>query len=88
MKRPVCTGMMIAALVPLLGACDGNMNEGSLRVDANISVRPEGQEEFGTRAEIKNVNSFKFLEQAIEYERERQIEPVSYTHLTLPTITE
>ncbi len=57
-----------------LGVCDGNMNEGSLRVDANVSVRPKGQEKLGTRAEIKNVNSFKFLEQAIEYERERQIE--------------
>jgi aspartyl-tRNA(Asn)/glutamyl-tRNA(Gln) amidotransferase subunit B len=57
-----------------LGICDGNMNEGSLRVDANISVRPKGQEKFGTRAEIKNMNSFRFLEQALEYERQRQIE--------------
>jgi aspartyl-tRNA(Asn)/glutamyl-tRNA(Gln) amidotransferase subunit B len=57
-----------------LGVCDGNMNEGSLRVDANVSVRPRGREKFGTRAEIKNVNSFKFLEQAINYERDRQIE--------------
>ncbi len=57
-----------------LGVCDGNMNEGSLRVDANVSVRPVGQEKFGTRTETKNVNSFKFLEQAINYERQRQIE--------------
>ncbi len=57
-----------------LGVCDGNMNEGSLRVDANVSVRPRGREAFGTRAEIKNLNSFRFLEQALEYERERQID--------------
>jgi aspartyl-tRNA(Asn)/glutamyl-tRNA(Gln) amidotransferase subunit B len=57
-----------------LGVCDGNMNEGSLRVDANVSVRPRGREAFGTRAEIKNVNSFRFLEQAILYEMDRQIE--------------
>jgi len=57
-----------------LEVCDGNMNEGSMRVDANVSVRPVGQEKFGTRAEIKNVNSFKFLEQAIAFERDRQIE--------------
>jgi aspartyl-tRNA(Asn)/glutamyl-tRNA(Gln) amidotransferase subunit B len=57
-----------------LGVCDGNMNEGSLRVDANISVRPLGQAKLGTRSEIKNVNSFRFLEQAILYERDRQIE--------------
>jgi aspartyl-tRNA(Asn)/glutamyl-tRNA(Gln) amidotransferase subunit B len=57
-----------------LGVCDGNMNEGSLRVDANVSVRPEGREAFGTRTEIKNLNSFRFLEQALLYERGRQIE--------------
>jgi aspartyl-tRNA(Asn)/glutamyl-tRNA(Gln) amidotransferase subunit B len=57
-----------------LGVCDGNMNEGSLRVDANISVRPPGQEQFGTRTEIKNLNSFRFLEQALAYERQRQID--------------
>ncbi len=57
-----------------LGVCDGNMNEGSLRVDANISVRPAGTEAFGTRAEIKNLNSFKFLEQALRYEYERQVD--------------
>lgn len=59
-----------------LEVCDGNMQEGSLRCDANISIRPRGSKEFGTRAEIKNVNSFKFLESAIAYEIERQIEIV------------
>jgi len=59
-----------------LGVCDGNMNEGSLRVDANISVRPRGQATFGTRTEIKNLNSFRFLEQAMAYERQRQIDLV------------
>jgi aspartyl-tRNA(Asn)/glutamyl-tRNA(Gln) amidotransferase subunit B len=62
------------ALVVWLGICDGNMQEGSFRCDANVSVRPLGQEEFGTRAEIKNLNSFRFLEEAINYEVRRQIE--------------
>lgn len=62
------------SLVTWLDICDGNMAEGSFRVDANVSVRPVGQEEFGTRCEIKNLNSFRFLEQAINYEIERQIE--------------
>ena len=57
-----------------LGICDGNMQEGSFRCDANVSVRPVGQKEFGTRTEIKNVNSFRFLERAIQYEARRQIE--------------
>ena len=61
-------------LVTWLGICDGNMQEGSFRVDANISVRPVGQQEFGTRAEIKNLNSFRFLERAIQFEVRRQIE--------------
>ncbi len=61
-------------LVVWLGVCDGNMQEGSFRVDANVSVRPVGQKEFGTRCEIKNVNSFRFLERAIQYEARRQIE--------------
>ncbi len=61
-------------LVVWLGICDGNMQEGSFRVDANVSVRPRGQAEFGTRTEIKNVNSFRFLERAIAYEARRQIE--------------
>jgi aspartyl-tRNA(Asn)/glutamyl-tRNA(Gln) amidotransferase subunit B len=54
--------------------CDGNMQEGSFRCDANVSVRPVGQEQFGTRCEIKNLNSFRFLERAIEFEVRRQIE--------------
>ena len=61
-------------LVTWLDICDGNMQEGSFRCDANVSVRPKGQKEYGTRCEIKNVNSFKFLERAIEYEIRRQIE--------------
>jgi len=61
-------------LVVWLGICDGNMQEGSFRVDANVSVRPSGQKEFGTRTEIKNVNSFRFLERAILFEARRQIE--------------
>ena len=61
-------------LVTWLDICDGNMAEGSFRIDANVSVRPKGQAEFGTRREIKNLNSFRFLEQAINYEVEAQIE--------------
>jgi aspartyl-tRNA(Asn)/glutamyl-tRNA(Gln) amidotransferase subunit B len=56
-----------------IGVCDGNMEEGSLRCDANVSVRPRGQEEFGTKVELKNLNSFRFLQKAIEYEIDRQI---------------
>src|ERR1700758_475389 len=56
------------------GVSDVNMEEGSLRCDANISVRPRGQKEFGTKAEIKNVNSFRFIREALEYEIGRQIE--------------
>ena len=56
-----------------LGVCDGNMEQGSLRCDANVSIRPAGQKEFGTRAEIKNINSFRFVEKAIEYEIKRQM---------------
>ena len=59
-----------------LGICDGNMEEGSFRCDANVSIRPYGQEEFGTRAELKNLNSFKHIQKAIEYEVERQIDLV------------
>jgi aspartyl-tRNA(Asn)/glutamyl-tRNA(Gln) amidotransferase subunit B len=64
----------IHQLVRYLGICDGNMQEGSFRCDANVSVRPAGQEKLGTRAEIKNLNSFRFIEKAIEFEVERQIE--------------
>ena len=62
------------SLVRYLEICDGNMQEGSFRCDANVSIRPKGQEKFGTRAEIKNLNSFRFVEKAINYEIERQIE--------------
>lgn len=61
------------SLVRYLGICDGNMQEGSFRCDANVSVRPKGRAEFGTRAEIKNVNSFRYVEKAINYEVARQI---------------
>ena len=61
-------------LVMWLGVCDGNMQEGSFRCDVNVSVRPVGQKEFGTRCEIKNLNSFRFMEEAIHYEVRRQIE--------------
>lgn len=63
-------------IVRYIGVCDGNLEEGSMRCDANISIRPFGQEEFGTRAEIKNVNSFRALQRAIEFEIDRQIELV------------
>jgi aspartyl-tRNA(Asn)/glutamyl-tRNA(Gln) amidotransferase subunit B len=61
-------------LVQYLDICDGNMQEGSFRCDANVSIRPKGQEEYGTRAELKNINSFKFVEKAINIEVERQID--------------
>ncbi len=66
----------IHAIVQYLGICDGNMQEGSFRIDANVSIRPRGQKEFGTRTEIKNVNSFRFLERAIQFEIQRQIEVI------------
>ena len=62
------------SIVRYIGVCDGNMDEGSLRCDANVSVRPKGAKELGTKAEIKNVNSFKFVQKAIEYEIRRQIQ--------------
>ncbi|SDY39440.1 Asp-tRNA(Asn)/Glu-tRNA(Gln) amidotransferase subunit GatB [Nitrosomonas sp. Nm33] len=61
-------------LVRWIGICDGNMQEGSFRCDANVSVRPRGTEKLGTRCEIKNLNSFRFLEKAIDFEARRQIE--------------
>ncbi|PAV47669.1 Asp-tRNA(Asn)/Glu-tRNA(Gln) amidotransferase GatCAB subunit B [Pseudomonas sp. HAR-UPW-AIA-41] len=73
-KEAVAYVKSIHALVRYLGICDGNMAEGSLRCDCNVSVRPKGQAEFGTRAEIKNVNSFRFIEKAINHEIQRQIE--------------
>jgi len=73
-KEAVAYMRKIHTIVRYLGISDGNMQEGSFRCDANISVRPKGQEEFGTRAEIKNLNSFRFVEKAINYEIERQID--------------
>ncbi len=62
------------SLVRYIEICDGNMQEGSFRCDANVSVRPRGQQELGTRTELKNINSFRFVERAMEYEIERQID--------------
>ncbi len=73
-KEAVAYLKKLHALVRYLEICDGNMQEGSFRCDANVSVRPKGAEKFGTRAEIKNLNSFRFVEKAINYEIERQIE--------------
>ncbi len=63
----------LRTIVRYIGVCDGNMEQGSLRCDANVSVRPEGQKELGTKTEIKNMNSFRFIEKALEYEIKRQI---------------
>jgi len=73
-KDAVAYMRKIHTIVRYLGISDGNMQEGSFRCDANVSVRPFGQEEFGTRAEIKNLNSFRFVERAINFEVERQVE--------------
>jgi aspartyl-tRNA(Asn)/glutamyl-tRNA(Gln) amidotransferase subunit B len=73
-EEAVAYARALHALVRWIEICDGNMQEGSFRCDANVSVRPMGQKEFGTRCEIKNLNSFRFLERAIEYEIKRQIE--------------
>jgi aspartyl-tRNA(Asn)/glutamyl-tRNA(Gln) amidotransferase subunit B len=73
-KEAVAYLKKIHTLVRYLGICDGNMQEGSFRCDANVSVRVKGTEKFGTRAEIKNLNSFRFVEKAINYEVARQIE--------------
>src|SRR5687768_9552794 len=73
-KEAVAYLKKIHTLVRYLDICDGNMQEGSFRCDANVSVRPVGQAKFGTRAEIKNLNSFRFVERAINYEIERQVE--------------
>ncbi len=73
-KQAVAYMKKLHALVRYLEICDGNMQEGSFRCDANVSVRPVGQQEFGTRTEIKNLNSFRFVEKAINYEVERQID--------------
>jgi aspartyl-tRNA(Asn)/glutamyl-tRNA(Gln) amidotransferase subunit B len=73
-KEAVAYMKKIHTLVRYLEICDGNMQEGSFRCDANVSVRPRGQEKFGTRAEIKNLNSFRFVEKAIHFEVARQVE--------------
>jgi aspartyl-tRNA(Asn)/glutamyl-tRNA(Gln) amidotransferase subunit B len=73
-KEAVAYARALHALVMWIGICDGNMQEGSFRCDANVSVRKEGDAKLGTRCEIKNLNSFRFMEQAIEYEAKRQIE--------------
>jgi aspartyl-tRNA(Asn)/glutamyl-tRNA(Gln) amidotransferase subunit B len=73
-KEAVAYMKTLHELVRYLGICDGNMQEGSFRCDANVSVRPVGQQAFGTRAELKNINSFKFVEKAINHEIERQID--------------
>jgi len=73
-KEAVAYMRKLHELVRYLEICDGNMQEGSFRCDANVSVRPKGQAEFGTRTEIKNINSFKFVEKAINYEIERHID--------------
>ena len=64
----------LRSIMRYLGTCDGNMQEGSLRADVNVSVRKVGEKEFGTRCEIKNINSIKFMQMAIEYEAKRQVE--------------
>ena len=64
----------LRAILVWLGVNDGNMEEGSLRCDANVSVRPRGSTTLGTKAEVKNLNSFRFLQKALEFEIERQIE--------------
>jgi len=73
-KEAVAYMKKVHTLVRYLEICDGNMQEGSFRCDANVSVRPRGRDKFGTRAEIKNLNSFRFVEKAINYEVARQIE--------------
>jgi len=73
-KEAIAYARALHALVVWIGICDGNMQEGSFRCDANVSVRKTGDAKLGTRCEIKNLNSFRFMEQAIEYEAKRQIE--------------
>ncbi|HEY7772970.1 MAG TPA: Asp-tRNA(Asn)/Glu-tRNA(Gln) amidotransferase subunit GatB [Marinagarivorans sp.] len=72
-EQAVAFAKKLHGLVVALGICDGEMSQGSLRFDVNISVRPKGEEKLGTRTETKNLNSFKFMEEAIELEVERQI---------------
>jgi aspartyl-tRNA(Asn)/glutamyl-tRNA(Gln) amidotransferase subunit B len=73
-KEAIAYARALHSLVRWIGICDGNMQEGSFRCDANVSVRMAGSKELGTRCEIKNLNSFRFMERAIEFEAKRQIE--------------
>ena len=75
-KEAVAYARKIHQIVTYIGICDGNMQEGSFRCDANVSIRPRGEEKLGTRTELKNINSFRFLEKAINYEIERQIDVI------------
>ena len=75
-REAVAYAKKIHQIVRYLGICDGNMQEGSFRVDANVSVRRKGETRFGTRTELKNINSFRFLERAIDYEVDRQIDVI------------
>ncbi len=75
-KEAVAYAKAIHSLVRYLEICDGNMQEGSFRCDANVSIRPKGETKLGTRTEVKNVNSFRYLERAINYEVERQIDVI------------
>jgi len=75
-QEAVAYARKIHRIVRWIGISDGNMQEGSFRVDSNVSVRPQGEAELGTRTEIKNINSFRFLEQAIRFEIERQIDVI------------
>jgi len=75
-REAVAYAKKIHQIVTYIGICDGSMQEGSFRMDANVSIRPKGQVEYGTRAELKNINSFRFLEKAINFEVERQIEVI------------
>ena len=75
-KEAVAYARKIHQIVTYIGICDGNMQEGSFRCDANVSIRPMGDEKLGTRTELKNINSFRFLEKAINYEIERQIDVI------------
>ena len=75
-EEAVAYARALHSLVRWIDICDGNMQEGSFRCDANVSVRPEGSDRLGTRREIKNLNSFRFLQQAIEYEAKWQIETI------------
>ena len=75
-EEAVAYAKALHSLVRWIGICDGNMQEGSFRFDANVSVRPAGETKLGTRCEIKNLNSFRFLQHAIEFEARRQIERI------------